>query len=83
MVVALLGWSWSMASAGPLEDVPVAKAEPVASRSVVYLAHDPSAIDHLEEEAEPIGRMVGPETMKFTGWQQLTAEYAKQFGLEK
>jgi len=58
MVVALLGWSWSMASAGPLEDVPVAKAEPVASRSVVYLAHDPSAIDHLEEEAEPIGRMV-------------------------
>ena len=32
---------------------------------------------------EPIGRMVGPETMKFTGWQQLTAEYAKQFGLEK
>jgi len=32
---------------------------------------------------EPIGRMVGPETMKFTGWQRLTAEYAKQFGLEK
>jgi len=31
---------------------------------------------------EPIGRMVGPETMKFSGWQRLTAEYAKQFGVE-
>ncbi len=31
---------------------------------------------------EPIGRMVGPETMKFEGWQRLTAEYAKQFGIE-
>jgi uncharacterized protein YndB with AHSA1/START domain len=31
---------------------------------------------------EPIGRMVGPETMKFSGWQRLTAEYAKQFGTE-
>jgi len=29
---------------------------------------------------EPIGRMVGPEVMKFSGWQRLTAEYAKQFG---
>jgi uncharacterized protein YndB with AHSA1/START domain len=28
---------------------------------------------------EPIGRIVGPETMKFSGWQRLTAEYAKQF----
>jgi uncharacterized protein YndB with AHSA1/START domain len=27
----------------------------------------------------PIGRMVGPETMKFSGWQRLNAEYAKQF----
>jgi uncharacterized protein YndB with AHSA1/START domain len=27
----------------------------------------------------PIGRIVGPETMKFSGWQRLTAEYAKQF----
>jgi uncharacterized protein YndB with AHSA1/START domain len=32
--------------------------------------------------AEPIGRMVGPEVMKFEGWQRLTAEYARQFGLE-
>jgi len=29
----------------------------------------------------PIGRIVGPETMKFEGWQSLNAEYAKQFGL--
>jgi uncharacterized protein YndB with AHSA1/START domain len=31
---------------------------------------------------EPIGRMAGPETMKFGGWQRLHAEYAKQFGIE-
>lgn len=31
---------------------------------------------------EPIGRIVGPEVMKFTGWQRLTAEYAKRFGVE-
>ena len=31
---------------------------------------------------EPIGRMVGMETMKFEGWQRLTAEYAKQFNAE-
>jgi len=31
---------------------------------------------------EPMGRMVGPEAMKFGGWQQLNAEYAKQFGVE-
>ena len=31
---------------------------------------------------EPIGRMVGPEAMKFGGWQRLNAEYAKQFGVE-
>jgi uncharacterized protein YndB with AHSA1/START domain len=30
----------------------------------------------------PIGRMVGPDAMKFGGWQQLNAEYAKQFGIE-
>jgi uncharacterized protein YndB with AHSA1/START domain len=30
----------------------------------------------------PIGRMVGPEAMKFGGWQRLNAEYAKQFGIE-
>ena len=29
----------------------------------------------------PIGRTVGPDAMKF-GWQQLNAEYAKQFGVE-
>jgi len=30
----------------------------------------------------PIGRTVGPEVMKFGGWQRLNAEYAKQFGVE-
>jgi uncharacterized protein YndB with AHSA1/START domain len=30
----------------------------------------------------PIGRMVGAETMKNEGWQRLTAEYGKQFGVE-
>ena len=31
---------------------------------------------------EPIGRIVGAEAMKSGGWQRLTAEYAKQFGVE-
>jgi uncharacterized protein YndB with AHSA1/START domain len=31
---------------------------------------------------QPIGRMVGPATMGFSGWQRLHAEYAKQFGVE-
>ena len=26
--------------------------------------------------------MVGPEAMKFGGWQRLNVEYAKQFGIE-
>ena len=30
----------------------------------------------------PIGRIVGAEAMKFAGWQRLTAEYARQFGVE-
>ena len=30
----------------------------------------------------PIGRMVGPDAMKFGGWQRLHAEYVKQFGIE-
>ena len=29
----------------------------------------------------PIGRIVGPEAMKFGGCQRLNAEYAKQFGI--
>ena len=28
---------------------------------------------------QPIGRIVGPEAMKFDGWQRLNAEYAQQF----
>jgi uncharacterized protein YndB with AHSA1/START domain len=31
---------------------------------------------------DPLERMVGPETMKLSGWGRLTAEYAKQFGVE-
>ena len=30
----------------------------------------------------PIGRISGPEAMKFSGWQRLSAEYAKQFAVE-
>jgi uncharacterized protein YndB with AHSA1/START domain len=29
---------------------------------------------------QPIGRIVGPEAMKFDGWQRLNTEYARQFG---
>ena len=31
---------------------------------------------------QPIGRIVGPDALKFGGWQRLNAEYAKQFGSE-
>jgi uncharacterized protein YndB with AHSA1/START domain len=30
----------------------------------------------------PIGRIVGPDAMKFGGWQRLLADYSKQFGVE-
>ena len=36
-------------------------------------------LDHLLS-GDHIGRIVGPEAMKFEGWQRLNAEYAKQFG---
>ena len=29
-----------------------------------------------------IGRIVGPDAMKVSGWQRLNAEYAKQLGVE-
>src|SRR5690242_7202711 len=38
-------------------------------------------LDHLLS-GNPIGRIVGPEAMKFAGWQRLNSEYAKQFGIE-
>jgi uncharacterized protein YndB with AHSA1/START domain len=38
-------------------------------------------LDHLLG-GTPVGRIVGPEAMKFGGWQRLNAEYAKQFGVE-
>lgn len=38
-------------------------------------------LDHLIA-GQPIGRLVGPDAMKFEGWQRLNAEYAKQFGVE-
>jgi len=31
---------------------------------------------------EPIGRIVAGDALKLTGWQRLTGEYAKQFGVE-
>jgi len=31
---------------------------------------------------DPIGRIAGPDAMKFEGWQRLTKEYAAQFGKE-
>jgi hypothetical protein len=31
---------------------------------------------------DPIGRIAGPEAMRFEGWRRLVAEYAKQFGAE-
>jgi uncharacterized protein YndB with AHSA1/START domain len=31
---------------------------------------------------QPIGRIAGPETLKFSGWQRLNAEYAQQFGVK-
>jgi uncharacterized protein YndB with AHSA1/START domain len=30
----------------------------------------------------PIGRIAGPDAMKFGGWQRLNGEYARQFGVE-
>jgi hypothetical protein len=38
-------------------------------------------LDHLLA-GDPIGRIVGAEAMKFSGWQRLNAEYAKLFGIE-
>jgi uncharacterized protein YndB with AHSA1/START domain len=37
-------------------------------------------LDHLLS-GTPLGRMVGPEAIKF-GWQRLNAEYAKKFDME-
>jgi uncharacterized protein YndB with AHSA1/START domain len=33
-------------------------------------------------DGTPIGRLVGPDAMKFSGWQRLNAEYGKQFGVD-
>jgi uncharacterized protein YndB with AHSA1/START domain len=44
-----------------------------------HIAFD--VLDHLLS-GNPIGRIVGPDAMKFAGWQRLNAEYAKQFGVE-
>ena len=38
-------------------------------------------LDHLLS-GTPIGRMVGPDAIKFGGWQRLNAEYARQFGIK-
>ena len=38
-------------------------------------------LDHLLR-GTPIGRIVGPEAIKFGGWKRLNAEYAKLFGVK-
>ncbi len=38
-------------------------------------------LDHLLS-GTPIGRMVGPDAVKFAGWQRLHAEYKKLLGVE-
>jgi uncharacterized protein YndB with AHSA1/START domain len=38
-------------------------------------------LDHFLS-GRPIGRTVGPDAIKFGGWQRLNAEYAKQFGVD-
>jgi Activator of Hsp90 ATPase homolog 1-like protein len=38
-------------------------------------------LDHLLA-GTPIGRIAGPDAMKFDGWQRLHAEYAEQFGVK-
>jgi len=38
-------------------------------------------LDHLLA-GHPVGRLVGPDAMKFGGWQRLHEEYARQFGVE-
>ena len=37
-------------------------------------------LDHLLS-GTPIGRTVGPDVMRFPGWQRLMGEYAQQFGV--
>ena len=44
-----------------------------------HIAFD--VLDHLLN-GTPLGRLVGPEAVKFGGWQRLNAEYAKLFGIE-
>ena len=47
-----------------------------------WLAHLLRRAGSCSSPVEPIGRIVGPDAMKFGGWQRLNAEYAKQFGVE-
>jgi uncharacterized protein YndB with AHSA1/START domain len=37
-------------------------------------------LDH-SLSGKPLGRIVGPDVMKLEAWQQLNADYAKQFGI--
>jgi uncharacterized protein YndB with AHSA1/START domain len=39
-------------------------------------------LDHLLS-GTPLGRIVGPDAMKFDGWRRLNADYAKQFAIEE
>lgn len=65
---------------------------PLLSETGVKRADEPNVLEYrwgdgdLRWELEdfdggtPLGRIVGPEAMKFEGWQRLNANYAKQFG---
>ena len=57
----------------------VTATSPWARPGGIFVSLD--VLDHLLS-GTPIGRMVGPEAMKFGGWQRLNKEYAKQFGIE-
>src|SRR6266513_2077824 len=54
---------------------------PHVTETTVTRADAPNVLDHLLGGA-PLGRMVGPDAMKFGDWQRLRADYAKQFGVE-
>jgi hypothetical protein len=60
----------SAASTAPAEDPSIPKATPVA-RSLVYVARDSFAIERLEEQREPIGRMVDALVVAAAGTQNV------------
>ena len=79
---------------GPAEDAEIRQLEPLGAGTRLTLWHNIDrrfiswgaagwhiCFDVMDRflAGDPIGRMVGMETMKFEGWQRLQKEYAKQF----